>query len=189
MLLEDNSRSPDRIRDISMMLSRAFIEDPFYKYIMPNESSRLRKLNLWMNCMVRYGLEYGQIHITGEPITGIAIWLKPENPMINNIGMIRMGMGRVPFILGLSGFTRMMKVTSEWEQLHKKETPNHWYLMVLGVDPSYQGRGIGSSLIQPVIKQADLDRIPCYIETMTQKDVKFYQNRGFNIVFEGKVGD
>jgi ribosomal protein S18 acetylase RimI-like enzyme len=189
MILDRKSFSPERIREISMMLRRAFMEDPFYKYIMPNERSRLKQLDWWMICLVRYGWEYGQINMTGEPITGAAIWLKPEKPLIHSIGMARMGMIWAPRMLGIRGFARMLEVSNEWEHLHEKESPHHWYLMVLGVDPPYQGRGIGSSLMQPVLERADQDGISCYIETMTQKDVGFYRKRGFNIVVKGQVGD
>lgn len=189
MVLDSKSSSTDRIQEISMVLTRSFIEDPFYKYIIPNEGMRFKVLSWWMICMVRYGCEYGQIHISDKPNTGVAIWLKPDNPLISNLAMARMGMIEAPLRLGIRGFYRMMKISDEWEHLHKKESLHHWYLLVLGVDPPYQGRGIGSSLIQPVLKKADQERIPCYLETMTQRDVVFYRQRGFNIVVEGKVGD
>jgi ribosomal protein S18 acetylase RimI-like enzyme len=189
VILDNKSSSKSRIREISAILRRSFIEDPFYKYIMPNERLRFQQLGWWMTCMIRYGWECGQIHITGAPITGIAIWLKPDNPFINIVSMARMGMIGAPIRLGIRCFARMMEVSNEWEHLHKQEPLHHWYLMVLAVDPPYQGHGIGSSLLKPVFGQADQDGLPCYLETMTQRDVKFYQKRGFKIVAEGQVGD
>ena len=189
MILNVQSKSKNLIREISAVLRRSFIEDPFYKYIMPDERSRFEQLGWWMSCMIRYGWEFGQIQITGEPIKGIAIWLKPDNPLINNVSMARLGMIKAPIKLGIRGFRRMLEVSTAWEHLHKEERSRHWYLMILAVDPQYQGHGIGSSLVQPVFKQADQDGVPCYLETMTQGDVKFYQNRGFKIVAEGQVGD
>lgn len=189
MILDCKSCSPDRIRDISAMLGRAFFEDPFYKYIMPDERSRFKQLGWWMTCMISYGWEYGQIQVTDEPISGTAIWLKPDNPLINTLSMARMGMMGAPIRLGIRGFARMMEVSNVWEYLHEQEPSHHWYLMVLGVDPPYQGRGIGSSLMQPVLEQADKEGMPCYLETMTYGDVEFYRKRGFKMVAEGQVGD
>jgi ribosomal protein S18 acetylase RimI-like enzyme len=63
----------------------------------------------------------------------------------------------------------------------------HWYLMALGVDPPYQGQGIGGRLLQPALVRADEERIPCYLETQTERNVGFYQQRGFNVVSEGEV--
>lgn len=182
------SSSPDRIREISSLLNRAFFKDPFYLYIMPNERLRFTQLDWWMTCMIRYGCEYGLIHTTAEPITGIAIWLGPDNPLISTIRMARMGVIKAPRRLGIRGFARMLEVSGEWEHLHKWEPSRHWYLLVLGVDPAYQGRGIGSSLMQPVFGKADREGVACYLETMTERDVKFYQNRGFEVVTEGHVG-
>lgn len=42
------------------------------------------------------------------------------------------------------------------------------YLFMLGISPAYQRQGIGSLLLQPIIKQADKAGLPCYLETSTE---------------------
>ena len=56
----------------------------------------------------------------------------------------------------------------------------------MGVSPVCQGQGIGGSLIQPVLKQADEEGLPCYLETDTPGAVRFYQKHGFEIVRTGE---
>nr|WP_231510290.1 GNAT family N-acetyltransferase [Fischerella sp. PCC 9605] len=58
----------------------------------------------------------------------------------------------------------------------------HYYLEMLGVAPAYQGQGIGSLLLQPVLKQADTEGLPCYLQTTTEKAVRFYQKHGFEVL-------
>ena len=187
-LMLNRSSSPDHIREISAVLARAFVDDPFYTYIMPKEGTRLSQLGWWMTCMTRYGLEYGQVHTTPEKMTGAAIWLKPERPLVDSMRMARMGLIRAPLQLGIRGFVRMMKTANEWEHLHQQEASRHWYLMILGVDPTAQGQGIGGSLMRPVFEEADQMGVPCYLETMTTENVAFYRKHGFDIVVEGTVG-
>ena len=75
---------------------------------------------------------------------------------------------------------RAMGVFDYTERLHQRAMPGpHWYLMALGVAPASQGQGIGSSLIQPVLAQADAAGLPCYLETETKRNVAFYQKHGF----------
>lgn len=58
----------------------------------------------------------------------------------------------------------------------------HWYLNVLGVNPVYQNQGVGGKLIEPILKQADGENLLCYLETDSEKNVSFYQKRGFQVV-------
>ncbi len=53
--------------------------------------------------------------------------------------------------------------------------------------PARQGFGIGGMLIQPVLALADIDRLPCYLETMNEKNVLFYEKYGFKVMNDGVV--
>jgi ribosomal protein S18 acetylase RimI-like enzyme len=52
----------------------------------------------------------------------------------------------------------------------------------LGVHSAYQNQGVGGTLIQPVLAEADRENMPCYLETSTAAAVRFYQKHGFDIV-------
>jgi ribosomal protein S18 acetylase RimI-like enzyme len=61
----------------------------------------------------------------------------------------------------------------------------HWYLWALGVDPPYQGQGVGGQLLQPVLAEADAAGLPCYLETETERNVAFYRKHGFDVATAG----
>ena len=63
----------------------------------------------------------------------------------------------------------------------------HWYLWGLAVDPDCQGQGIGSWLMKPGVKRAAQQGLPIYLETHDEKNVPFYQKRGFNLVRSERV--
>ena len=70
----------------------------------------------------------------------------------------------------------------EW---HRQLAPEpHWYLMILGVDPPHQGRGVGGELMQPVLAQCDRDGLPAYLETQKARNVPFYRKHGFEVLRE-----
>jgi GNAT superfamily N-acetyltransferase len=50
-----------------------------------------------------------------------------------------------------------------------------------------QGRGLGSTLLQPVLARADADRLPCYLETGVARNVTFYERHGFQVVAAGAL--
>lgn len=65
----------------------------------------------------------------------------------------------------------------------------HWCLNVLGVEPSRQGLGIGSQLMQPILQRADESGLAGYLETMKAGNVSFYRRHGFEVVVEGSVDE
>lgn len=61
--------------------------------------------------------------------------------------------------------------------------PNpHWYLEAIGVDPEREGRGFGSALVRAGMQRADRDQTPVYLETETERNVRFYEHLGFEVV-------
>jgi GNAT superfamily N-acetyltransferase len=99
--------------------------------------------------------------------------------------MIRVGMFLAPFRFGLGGMGRFMGAMNHTEELHKRDmSQDHWYLMILGVDPPRQGQGLGSALIAPVLTRADADGLPCYLETTKEKNLAFYGKQGFEVIVE-----
>ena len=64
---------------------------------------------------------------------------------------------------------------------------NTAYLLFLGVEPGQRGQGIGSLLIKPVLKRADEENLPCYLETMKEVNLAFYGKHGFRVADEKQI--
>ncbi|MCH8065691.1 MAG: GNAT family N-acetyltransferase [Chloroflexi bacterium] len=176
-------------RQAGEVLSRAFFDDPLMEYIFPEEARRERPLTWLMERGARYGLRYGEVHTTAG-VEGAAVWLPPGETDMTPLRMMRVGMLIAPFRVGLGAFRRFLAVSDYLEELHKRDVPpQHWYLAILGVDPSRQGQGIGGALIQPIIARSDSAGLPCYLETMKERNVAFYKKHGFVVVVEGDLPD
>jgi ribosomal protein S18 acetylase RimI-like enzyme len=162
-------------------LTNAFWLAPLFLLILPDEERR-RKALPWFfgSFLLKLGLRYGEIYTT-DSVAGGAIWLKP-GAHISTLGAMRMGAWAMPFYYGWGGFQRSMRITNAIDQTHEKAAPMpHWYLMMLGVDPAYQGQGLGDALIQPVMGRAKSEGVPCYLETFKEANVRFYEKRGFRV--------
>lgn len=60
----------------------------------------------------------------------------------------------------------------------------HWYLAVLGVEPAYQGQGVGTRLIEELHALTAAAPGPIYLESDRPQSVAFYRARGFECLGE-----
>ncbi|MEO1559667.1 MAG: GNAT family N-acetyltransferase [Cyanobacteria bacterium J06632_19] len=169
-----------QIDKASEILANAFNEDPFFHYVLPQEDKDKLIHGIWKTTL-RYCQTYHSIYTTPE-LKGIAVWIPPGQFPLNPLRFLLAGFYKILFQVGLNRIGNFSLFTL-LEQYHKQDMPEpHWYLLGLGVSPLYQGQGIGGSLIQPILKQADKEGLPCYLETDTDGAVRFYQRHGFEIL-------
>ncbi len=76
-----------------------------------------------------------------------------------------------------------------FEQMQKfHPTEPHWYLPMIGVDPAYQGSGVGSALMAEALKTVDQDGLIAYLESSNLKNISLYQRHGFEVIGEIQSG-
>src|SRR5579884_1581184 len=168
-----------QLAQATAMIGRAFHKDPLSIYIYPDETERARRLPLMFNIPLRYALRYGEVTTTPE-IAGAACWLPPERVNVSVWRILRAGALINGLKMGLSGLRRIDNSENYTRNMHHRcITEPHWYLWVLGVDPSRQGQGIGGALLRAGIERADASHLPCYLETMNPDNVSLYQKFGF----------
>lgn len=54
-----------------------------------------------------------------------------------------------------------------------------WYLSILGVSPDQQGQGLGRSLLNPVLDEADKAGVASYLTTFTPRNIPFYERQSY----------
>ena len=176
-----------QIDKASQTLAAAFSQDPVFRYIIPQEGKAKDELfyNFW-KVSLRYSQPYNCTYTTPE-MKGIAVWIPPGEYPLNFLRFLRVGFYKIAFQLGFRGLRNCLSLFTLSEKYHKQDmSVPHWYLSGLGVSPDYQGQGIGGLLIQPILKQADEEGLPCYLETSTPGAVRFYQRHGFEILRTGE---
>jgi len=173
-----------QIESASEVLAHAFDNDPTFCYFTREEQqARIDAIKCFAKAVLRYSQPYNQIYTTTNDLKGIAVWIPPEKYPLNDFRLLSLGLYALPFHLRLSRLADLLSVLFTFEKYHKQDLPQpHWYLAMLGVSPVYQRQGIGSLLLQPILKQADNEGLPCYLETSTEGGVSLYQRHGFEIV-------
>jgi ribosomal protein S18 acetylase RimI-like enzyme len=78
-----------------------------------------------------------------------------------------------------------------WQNEWARHDPldQHWHLGPVGVLPSQQGKGIGTKLLSRFCQEVDACLSSAYLETDTDKNVRFYERFGFEVVKETEIFD
>ena len=187
------STEPVRLRKDQLgkggeVLARAFHTNPMFMWMLKDERSRPRKLGWFMKAAAKIGDNDGEVYTTSGSVDGAAIWLPPGKTTLSIGQLIGVGFLEAPVRWGIGPFLKFMKLMNRFEHLHKEAMPDdHWYLMVIGVDPPRQGQGIGSALLAPVLQKADAAALPCYLETDKPEDVVFYEKHGFAVLVKDQL--
>ena len=178
----------DQVREAGEVLARAFHDDPAFIWGLPDESKRARALPWFMAFWARYCLRFREVYTTAGKIDGAAIWVPPGRYPMSLVRLMLAGMALAPLKLGPAGFRRFLSATNYMEHLHKRDVPpRHRYLMILGVGPPHQGRGVGGAIIQPTLARADAEGLPCYLESANPRNLPFYQRHGFEVAVEDDI--
>ena len=168
-------------------LAKAFHNDPVYAAVVPDHDRRAALLMWLFDRVVSYALLYGQVNATAAS-EGAACWLPPGQSHLTLPRLVRSGLYATPLKMGWTAYRRFDTYMSYADHFHARYAPaSHWYLWAIGVDPQHQGQGIGSTLLATVLERASADGVACYLETGTEKNVRFYARHGFKVVAEGQA--
>lgn len=178
---------PEYLNRAATTLTRAFSSDPMFTWVFPDPDHRRRSLQLLNRVPLSYGMHYGSVTQSSDG-RAVAVWIPPGRA-VSLGGMIRSGMLNVPFRVGLRAFGRFIRANDVMGKIHTRQVPEpHWYLLIVGVDPELQGRGLGSRLVLDGLSRADKSNFPCYLETSEERNVPFYERFGFTVIAKVPLG-
>ena len=184
-------RSPEivRLREedvpvIAAVFTRAFANDPLQVYTLPDPTERAERSPALFSAALRYGLLFGEVLTTAE-LEGAAIWIGPDAWDITDERAAAAGFDRLPAEMGEEATGRFFSVLAIGDEPHRRDVrPDHWWVMVLGVAPEAQGKGLARALLEPVMQRADAAGQQCYLETANPANITFYERIGFERVTE-----
>lgn len=183
--LLDRSRQREAIKTTS----RAFAPDPLFGFFARTTKQEQKILPVFLGSLLRDARRHGEVHgafIDGT-LVGSASWL-PPTAMPRSYSRelrVQLSCGRA-LIAGRNRRTGIRLLNLVDDQ-HPNEP--HWYLALLGVEPSQQGHGLGSALLKPVLERCDTDITPAYLETQKPENLPFYERFGFRVLNEVRCAD
>ena len=176
------------IKPTSQMLARAFYDNPLNLYAYPDITEKDARLPYAYEFVMCYGLRYGQVHVTSQQLEGVAVRLPSDKFTMPFWRLLLSGAIWPALKIGKEAGQRMQHFSKYIEAKHKDLAPfNHWYLMLLGVDPKFQGRGFAGRLLRGMLSNIYEEDLSCYLETHNEQNVSMYQHFGFKVIDEFTV--
>ena len=161
---------------LASVLARAFYDDPVARFSHPLARRRLARMRFWFTGRLRTLLADELVFCDEGAERGAALWAPPDRwqlPPGEMVRTVRLVNLRAPQMV--AGFHRV-------EKLHPREP--HFYLSVLGVDPSDQGSGVGSELMRPMLERCDSEGVGAFLESSKERNIAFYARHGFRVTSE-----
>ena len=169
----------ERERAIATVVA-AFIADPVTRWAYPDARQYITSFPRIVEAFGGRAFDKGSAHSVSE-LTAVALWLPPGvEPDGEAMGEIIAETVSEHLMEDLVGFAEKQST------MHPHEP--HWYLPLIGVDPAYQGRGLGSALLSHAGAIADEAGLPAYLEATNLNNRRLYERHGFEVVNEIQYG-
>ncbi len=183
--LQITTLSESSLDEAADIQARVFFDDPLFEFVFPDKRDRRARLPWLMRMGMTYGWRFGHVETTAGTMLGHAVWLPPGDTHMADDRLAEAGFVDPERHMGPEALVRFGAFMEQVAPMHDRLVPEpHWYLMILGVEPSHQGLHVGSTLIQSTLARADAEERRCYLETVKPRNVPFYRKHGFEVLDE-----
>jgi len=176
------------IRDVAATLGRAFLDDPVMVWILADTDRRARGLPIMFATMTRHQflpIKGVDIATDGSRIGAAALWAPPNKWKTSRLADLLM----IPGFLRAGGnqMKRGLAVSELMKERHPEEP--HWYLAVIGSEPTCRGSGYGHALMASRLQCVDAEHAPAYLESSNPDNIPYYERFGFEVTGELVIPD
>jgi len=169
---------------LAAVLARSFLDDPQMVWVLTDDARRLDLLQRGFAVFLRkLYLDHEETYTT-DSVAGVCIWDPPGMWKVGVLDQLR----TLPSMARIYGrlLPRVLRALMKLESNHPSEP--HYYLPFVGVDPEWQGRGLGAALMRPVLDRCDAERVAAYLEASSPRNRMLYERHGFEVTEEFFLG-
>jgi hypothetical protein len=165
---------------VSNILASSFNLNKSINYIIPVSKNKHKRIQKFMEYSFDIGYYFGEIYLSDNR-KGCAIIVDNKKNVRRFIISTLLDIKLVFTCVGLSysQIKRVLYLENAINKIHPA-TP-FYHLFYIGVTPSDQHKGIGTSLLKEIIKKSVIEHKPLYLETSTLSNLSWYKNHGFEI--------
>ncbi len=160
----------------------AFAADPVVRWFFPDTAHYLTAFPEVLRVTSDEATPAGTIDLPGDG-AGAAIWHQPGTTSPDE-ALAAVIATHIPTSRHGEAFGLLEQMS-----VHHPDSETVWYLPFMGVDPTRQGRGHGSALLQGGLARADRDGLPAYLEATNPRNRALYERHGFEVTGEIQVAD
>ena len=176
------------IRAVSAALARAFQDDPVMTWMLPDAALRAKRLpRLFAVLMRHHSLAGGGAVVARDRsvVAAASLWDPPGRWKHSRWENLR----SLPALLVAFGprLSRGNQAVERIRRVHPAEP--HWYLAVIGSDPTVRGMGFGAALMRSRLDRCDAEHAPAYLESSNPDNVPYYLRFGFEVSGEITLPD
>ncbi|MGA7932547.1 MAG: GNAT family N-acetyltransferase [Kovacikia sp.] len=178
--LEDNQSKVfvEKIQSVAAILARAFVDDPMFEFIFPDDSIRLQTLMAFFQPFVADGINRGKV-LLAPANQGVCIWYPAEvcvfddefEAVINQVVAISTHFG------GTESGRRCEHLANQ-VGAYEPSDPRCEVLWI-ALLPEARGQGLGGHLLQPALNAADAQGLGSYLVSSNVRNHSFYERHGF----------
>ena len=184
-----SAASSSDIDEAVACLATAFAQDPITGFLLQNSQGYRERVTQFFSLLMRARIELKMPVFVARGAHGIDgatmgySTLRPEWSAGLTEEWVR-------FENSIPGLTDRMAIYDEVAARFKPAAP-HYYLGVIGTDPTSQGSGIGTQLLKSFCEDSASDPLSSgvYLETAQASNLGFYGRAGFVETGRGNLGD
>jgi GNAT superfamily N-acetyltransferase len=158
------------------VLVLAFAHDPVVRWQYPDPAQYLKLFPNFVRAFGGTALGQETARYVGEHV-GVALWL-PPGAELDHVA--------IEATLPVDRQAEIAAVLEGLASYHPSEP--HWYLPLIGVDPTFQREGYGAVLIEDTLRRCDRDHVGAYLESTNPANIPLYQRHGFKLLGKVQVG-
>jgi GNAT superfamily N-acetyltransferase len=162
-------------------LTLAFSGDPPCRWAWPDPQQYLEAFPHFARAFGGGAIDHGTAQYY-EGFRGVVLWL-PPGAAPDEESLVKV----IEDTVADERKDAMFSMFEQMDALHPREA--HWHLPLIGVDPAYQGKGIGSALLSQVLNLCDALKVSAYLEATSPRNVPLYERHGFEAVGSVQVAD
>ncbi|KKO53242.1 GNAT family N-acetyltransferase [Paenibacillus sp. DMB20] len=179
------------------LMSRAFARDPLFLHVFGDSELDDRAQDhviAFLAFMFDKSLLLNEEvwgYFEKENLLGVYIVEKPQASMIHKVKGFGLILRLIPLFFQLSRKT--LSLLNSYMRVTRSFAPSrsHHYLVMIGVEPKAQGKGIGKALLRHLLDtvEADNGSHGIALDTENEANVNLYRRFGFSLTMETQIGN
>ncbi len=168
-----------RSNNAVQILAAAFDKNLSVNDTIKHDERREARITALMNYSIELGIRNNGLHFSNDGHS-VAVFFDPTQ----KTSFLTETLAQLKLVYKVIGWNRLFYMLKKDKAISSRRPAYpHYYLMLIGTDPQQHGKGSGSQLLDQLLQTAAKEGKEVYLETSVDKNIPFYEKRGF-VVFD-----